>query len=97
MTNPGIDLLGNLLREQLAAQPWFKRYANTVTSAVGFLVGVVWLLVSSGVHLPAEVTSGVLLLVSALTVAGVKLTPNGVTEKQVVEIEEYVGRHRSGA
>lgn len=40
-------------------------------------------------------TSGVLLLVSALTMVGVKFTPNGVTEKQVDEIEEYVGRHRS--
>ena len=95
MTNPNIDIFGNLLREKLAEQPWFKRYANTVTSAVGFLVALVWLLVSVGVDLPAEVTSGVLLLVSALTMVGVKFTPNGVTEKQVDEIEAYVGRHRS--
>ncbi|MDV8006736.1 hypothetical protein [Rhodococcus sp. IEGM 1318] len=95
MTNPNIDILGNLLREKLAEQPWVKRYANTVTSAVGFLVALVWLLVSVGVDLPAEVTSGVLLLVSALTMVGVKFTPNGVTEKQVDEIEAYVGRHRS--
>lgn len=95
MTNPNPDLIGDLLRAKLAEQPLFKRYANTVTSAVGLLVALVWTLVSVGVDLPAEVTTGVLILVSAFTTVGIKLTPNGVTEKQVEEIEEYVGRHRT--
>ena len=41
------------------------------------------------------ITAGVLVLVSLGTVVGVKLTPNGVTEKQVAEIEDYVGQHRA--
>lgn len=89
------DILGNLLRDQLHAQPIVKRYANTVTSAIGFLVAIVWALVSAGVDLPPGVTAGVLVLVSLGTVVGVKLTPNGVTERQVAEIEDYVGQHRA--
>lgn len=95
MTNPNLDILGNILREKVADQPIVKRYANTVTSAVGLLVAVVWTLISAGVDLPSQVTTGVLLLVSVFTVVGIKLTPNGVTEKQVAEIEDYVGKHRA--
>lgn len=89
------NLLADMLRDKLAQQPTIKRYANTVTSAVGMIVGLVWTLVSSGVDLPAPVTTSVLVLISLGTVVGVKFTPNGITEKQVAEIEEYVGRHRA--
>lgn len=89
------DIIGNILRDKLAEQPLIKRYANTVTTAVGALVAVVWTLVSLGVELPAQVGQGVLVLIAILTTVGVKLTPNGVTEKQVEEIEDYVGKHRA--
>lgn len=89
-----LDMLGNILRDQMAEQPLFKRYANTVTSAVGLLVAVVWTLISVGVDMPPGVMAGVLVLVSVFTTVGVKLTPNGVTERQVEEIQDYVGRHR---
>jgi hypothetical protein len=89
------DIIGNILRDKLAEQPVIKRYANTVTTAVGALVAVVWTLVSLGVELPAQVGQGVLVLIAILTTVGVKLTPNGVTEKQVAEIEDYVGKHRA--
>lgn len=92
MTN---DIIGNILREKLAEQPLVKKYANTVTTAVGALVAVVWTLVSLDVELPAQVGQGVLVLIAILTTVGVKLTPNGVTEKQVAEIEDYVGKHRA--
>ena len=92
MTN---DIIGSILRDKLAEQPLIKKYANTVTTAVGALVAVVWTLVSLGVELPAQVGQGVLVLIAILTTVGVKLTPNGVTEKQVAEIEDYVGEHRA--
>lgn len=85
-----------LLRQKLAEQPLYKKYSNTVTSAIGLLVGVVWLLVSSGIEIPENITKGTLVAIAALTTLGVKFTPNGVTEKQVHELEEYVGRHRAG-
>jgi hypothetical protein len=95
MPNPNLDILGNILRDKVAEQPIYKRYSNTVATAVGALVAVVWTLISLGVELPAQVGQGVLVLIAVFTVVGVKLTPNGVTEKQVEEIEDYVGQHRA--
>lgn len=89
------DLIGNLLREKLEQQPLVKKYANTVTTAVGALIAVVWTLVSAGIEVPDQLSQGVLVLISLLTVVGVKLTPNGVTEKQVEELTDYVGKHRA--
>lgn len=95
MSNPNLDILGNILRDKVAEQPIVKRYANTVTTAIGAVVAVVWTLISLGVELPAQVGQGVLVIIAVFTVVGVKLTPNGVTEKQVEEIEDYVGQHRA--
>ena len=89
------DLIGDLLREKLEQQPLVKKYANTVTTAVGALIAVVWTLVSAGIEVPEQLSQGVLVLISLLTVVGVKLTPNGVTEKQVEELTDYVGKHRA--
>ena len=95
MSNPNLDILGNILRDKVAEQPLVKRYANTVTTAIGAVVAVVWTLISLDVELPAQVGQGVLVIIAVFTVVGVKLTPNGVTEKQVEEIEDYVGQHRN--
>ena len=45
------DRIAELLRDQMEAQPLVKRFANTATSAVGFLVAVVWALISAGVDI----------------------------------------------
>lgn len=95
MTTPGFDVT-QILRDKLAEQPFYKKYANTVTSAVGLLVGAIWLLISTGVELPEDVTKGALIVIALLTTLGVYKTPNGVTEKQITEIEDYVGKHRAG-
>ncbi|PZT99498.1 MAG: hypothetical protein DI630_16915 [Gordonia sp. (in: high G+C Gram-positive bacteria)] len=94
MTAPGFDIT-QILRDKLAEQPLYKKYSNTLTTVGGLTVGVIWLLVSSGIDVPDSVTQGGLVLTSLLTVIGVRLTPNGVTEKQIAEIEAYVGRHRA--
>lgn len=89
--NPGLDAL----RELIAEQPLVKRYSNTVTSIAGLGVNVVWVLISLGVDVPEQTTIAVAVAIQVLATIGVRFTPNGVTEKQVAEIEEYVGRHRS--
>ncbi|MCA1009007.1 hypothetical protein LCL87_25125 [Rhodococcus hoagii] len=89
--NPILDVL----RAKMAEQPLVKKYANTVTTAVGLVVALLWAVLSAGVNVPEGVTSGVLVLISLLTVVGVKFTPNGVTDKQIDELEQYVGRHRA--
>ncbi|MGW2095787.1 hypothetical protein [Promicromonospora sukumoe] len=89
--NPILDVL----RAKMAEQPLVKKYANTVTTAAGLVVALLWAVVSAGVNVPEGVTTGVLVLISLATVVGVKFTPNGVTERQIDELEQYVGRHRA--
>ncbi|NKR57491.1 hypothetical protein GS474_16140 [Rhodococcus hoagii] len=89
--NPILDVL----RAKMAEQPLVKKYANTVTTAVGLVVALLWAVISAGVNVPESVTTGVLVLISLATVVGVKFTPNGVTDKQIDELEQYVGRHRA--
>lgn len=88
------DLAVQLLRSRLQQQPLVKRYANTATTAVGLVVAVLWTLISAGVDVSENVMAGGLVLVSLGTMIGVRFTPNGVTDKQVRELEEHVGRHR---
>ena len=89
------EVLVDVLRAQLAAQPWWRTSANTVTSAVTLGVNAGWLLVSFGVDVDPMVIAVVAALVQLLGVVGVKLTPNGVTARQIDELEAYVGRHRA--
>lgn len=89
--NPILDVL----RARMAEQPLVKKYANTVTTAAGLVVALLWAVISAGVSLPDQVVVGGLLLASLGTVVGVKFTPNGVTERQIDELEQYVGRHRA--
>lgn len=97
MTNPSANILGNILRDKLAEQPLVKRYSNTVTSLIGLAINVIWVLVGLGVELPLPVLVGVGVAIQGLATVGVKFTPNGVTEKQVAEIESYVDqRHLEG-
>ncbi len=93
MSAPGFDLT-QVLRGKLAEQSVYKKYSNTVTSLVATAVNVVWVLISFGVDVPTEATVGIAVAIQALGVVGVKFTPNGVTEKQIKEIEAYAGKHR---
>ena len=93
MTTP-VDITA-ILRAKLAEQPLYKKYANTVTSLIATAVNVLWVLISLGVDLPSETLIGVAVAIQALGVVGVKFTPNGVTEKQIDDIEEFAGRHRA--
>lgn len=91
----GQELLADLLRSQLEQQPWYRKYANTVTAAVTALVGLLWTAVSAGVAVPPELIAGGLVLLQFAGVIGIKATRNGVTQRQIDELEGYVGRHRT--
>lgn len=82
-----------VLRAKMAEQPLVKKYANTVTTAVAAVVAVLWTVISIGVNLPDQVVVGGLVLASLGTVVGVKFTPNGVTDKQIDELEAYTRRN----
>ncbi|MBM4554315.1 hypothetical protein GS676_02905 [Rhodococcus hoagii] len=87
------SIVTEVLRAKLAEQPIVKRYANTVTTAVGVVVALVWTLISIGIDVPSDVAKWVLVGISLVTMIGVKFTPNGVTDKQINEIEEYAARN----
>nr|WP_172828763.1 hypothetical protein [Prescottella equi] len=91
MMNPNPIL--DVLRAKMAEQPLVKKYANTVTTAVAAVVAVLWTVISVGVNLPDQVVVGGLVLASLGTVVGVKFTPNGVTDKQIDELEAYTRRN----
>ncbi|AMS03831.1 membrane protein [Gordonia phage BaxterFox] len=82
------------LRDQLQAQPWYARFSNTVTSAVGAVGLIVWLLVANGVEIPGQWETGIGSGIALLTVLGVLKTKNGITPSTVGQVEQYVGQHR---
>ncbi|MFC9786423.1 hypothetical protein [Rhodococcus sp. NPDC127528] len=88
------DLIGDRLRTELDRQPWWRRVANTVTAAVGAIVSVAWMALSVGLDLPDAVMQWVPVGIAVLTVFGIKLTPNGVTQRQIEDLTAG-GRHRS--
>ncbi|RVW06217.1 hypothetical protein [Rhodococcus spongiicola] len=89
------NLIGEILRAKLAEQPLVKRYANTVTTALAAVVAVLWTVLSVGIDVPSGAAQGVMVLISLGAVVGVKFTPNGVTDKQIDELEKYA-RDREG-
>ena len=46
-------------------------------------------------RLRSDFQLSIITLMCLLGVVGVKLTPNGVTARQIDELEAYVGRHRA--
>ncbi|GAC71040.1 hypothetical protein [Gordonia soli] len=95
MTVPTPDTeLVDHLRTELESQPWYARFSNTVTSAVGAAGLIVWLLVSNGVDIPGQVETGIGSVIAVLTVLGVLKTKNGITPSTVAQVEQYVGQHR---
>ncbi|QGJ94491.1 hypothetical protein PBI_YARN_21 [Gordonia phage Yarn] len=85
----------DVLQQKLEEQPWYRTVANTVVTLVTLGVNIVWVLIGLGVDVPTEVLIGVAGVIQALGVIGVKFTPNGVTQRQIREIEQYVGKHRA--
>lgn len=98
ITPPPADELIEVLRHQLEAQPWYKRFANTVTGIIGAITVAIWLAASAGLELPSEVTKWITLGIVVATVLGLYKTPNGTTPREVENLENlagYLGRHRS--
>ena len=94
MSAPQTDL-AEILRHKLEQQPWYRTYANTATTLVTLGVNLLWVLVSLGVDIDPTVIGAIAAGIQALGVVGVKLTPNGVTQRQIDDLEQYVGRHRA--
>lgn len=94
---PGTEILLDELRAQMADQPWYQRFSNTVTSAAGAVVLILWVAIAAGVGVDQEVLASVAGAIGVLTTAGVLKTKNGITPRGIADVEEaaeYVGQHR---
>ncbi|ERB55483.1 holin [Rhodococcus sp. P27] len=95
--DPGI--LDDLLRATLENQPWYRKWANTITTVIFALLNASWLLISTGIELPSQVVIGIAIVVLVSNILGVKMTKNGVTDSTAEQIkanvETYVGKHRA--
>lgn len=70
----------------LDEQPWWSKYANTVTTAVSVLVMLAWLLISSGTDFPGWLDAVITAVLAAGNVLGVSKTRNGVTPALVDKV-----------
>lgn len=93
---PGADDLVDALRTRLEEQPWYHRFSNTVTSAAGGLVLLMWVALAAGIDIPTSWTGGISGVIAVLTTLGVLQTRNGLTPRGIDDIEQVVttGRHR---
>lgn len=78
------------LRKQMEAQPWYKRFSNTVSTAVGAIVMVIWFLVSTGVDIPDQLTASVGAAIAIFTTLGVLKTPNGITPRGINQVKSVM-------
>ena len=85
--SPILDVTGQWIHEQVEAQPWWKTYSNTVTTAVGCAVTLAaWIASQEWARDDARVQAVVLALGFLGTVVGVKSTPNGWSPSQLAQV-----------
>lgn len=81
-----LDLTGAVIHQYVAEQSWFKKNANTVTTAAGFVATVVAWLASQPFAASPGWQMGILIVGFLATVLGVKTTKNGFSESQLDKI-----------
>lgn len=90
LKNTVTEAATNAVIDVLAAQPWWKRYANTVTTtASGVATFGTWALTTElGLPVPAKAAIGVLVLVASIV--GARATRNGVTPRGNTDVLDAV-------
>lgn len=85
-------IVGNVLSDALAKQPWWKRYAGTVTMAVSVLVTLgTWILTTYAASLPETASIAIGGIVAVLSVIAARAVPNGITPRGNEQIKQAVG------
>lgn len=94
MSNDQVDVIQEILVSKLKEQPWYKTYINTAITVLALGINVIWVLISLGVNIDPTILATVAAFIQAAGAVGVKFAANGVTPRQIKDIEDYVGRHR---
>lgn len=81
-----VDVTGVALNKQIQEQKWYQERANTITSAIGFLVTIASYAITQPIGASPVVQTAVLIVGFLATVFGVSQTKNGVSKSQVEKI-----------
>lgn len=86
----GLSPLGELLRYAVQNQPWYRRYANTVSALVGAGFSIVGVLAAVGFSDNTYVVAATAILGFLATAFGVKNTRNGWSKSQVETLQDVI-------
>ena len=79
-----LEFIGDIIQTKLNEQPGRRKYANTVTTAIGTAITVISQVLLLPLDLPDWVMWAALALTSLGTVLGVNKTKNGFSDSQIV-------------
>lgn len=83
-------IVANVLADALEQQPWWKRYAGTITMACSMLVAFGTWVTTTYVDLPRPAMVAVGAIVAIAGVIAARATPNGITPRSNAVIERDV-------
>lgn len=83
MDQANLAFVSRQLNAWLSEQPFWRRYANTVTTAVGGLVALAWWLSTTWTDAPPWLSTVIGILLFVASVVGVKATRNGMTPSTI--------------
>ena len=93
----GLEFLGYLINETLQEQDKTKRFANTITTALGSLVSIAAMVLTLPIQIPDW---GYIIIVAITTLGttfGVSVTKNGFSPSQIEKLKkwqaEYIDAH----
>ncbi|MBM4592049.1 hypothetical protein GS454_01315 [Rhodococcus hoagii] len=91
--DPGI--LDDVLQAAIAAQPWYRKYSNELTTLYFALLQAISLVIGFGIELPGWAMIAVSGVIFVGNLFGLSKTANGITdataEKLKADLTSYVG------
>lgn len=83
-----LDPVGMYIQRKIQEQPWYKKYANTITAVVGFLVTIAAYLGSTPFGVYPAAQSFIVIAGFLATVFGISQTRNGFSNSQIKKINK---------
>jgi hypothetical protein len=100
VTSPAALEVQDALAQWLDEQPWYRRYANTVTQVATGATVLVWWVLTSGIEMTTWVQYGVGAVLFLGGVVRTKQTRNGMTPSTAAavtaRVEQYADRPPTG-
>nr|DAK22701.1 MAG TPA: hypothetical protein [Caudoviricetes sp.] len=88
-----LEFIGDIIQTKLNEQPARRKYANTVTTAIGTAITVISQVLLLPLDLPDWVMWAALALTSLGTVLGVNKTKNGFSDSQIEKLRQWQSQY----